>query len=47
MGHTVEDLVRELMRPMLKEWLDANLPGIVDRLVRQEIERIARNVDAA
>ena len=47
MGNTVEDLVRELMRPMLKEWLDANLPGIVDRLVRQEIERIARNVDAA
>ncbi|MFN4089627.1 MAG: DUF2497 domain-containing protein [Alphaproteobacteria bacterium] len=46
-GHTVEDLVRELMRPMLKEWLDANLPSIVDRLVRQEIERIARNADAA
>lgn len=47
MGHTVEDLVRELLRPMLKEWLDANLPGIVERLVRQEIERIGRNADAA
>jgi len=46
-GNTVEDLVREMLRPMLKEWLDANLPGIVDRLVRQEIERIARKSDAA
>src|SRR3546814_20322293 len=46
-GHTVEDLIREMLRPMLKEWLDANLPGLVDRLVRQEIERVARNADAA
>lgn len=46
-GNTVEDLVREMLRPMLKEWLDANLPSMVERLVRQEIERIARNADAA
>jgi cell pole-organizing protein PopZ len=38
----VEDSVRELLRPMLKSWLDDNLPGIVERLVRQEIERMAR-----
>jgi len=37
-----EGLAREMFRPMLKAWLDDNLPGIVDRLVRAEIERIAR-----
>jgi len=31
-----------MLRPMLKQWLDDNLPGIVERLVRQEIERVAR-----
>ncbi len=41
-GRTVEDLVRELMAPMLKEWLDANLAAVVERLVRQEIERLSR-----
>ena len=39
---TVEDLVKEVMRPMVKEWLDANLPGLVERLVRKEIERLGR-----
>ncbi|MFG1423409.1 DUF2497 domain-containing protein [Roseixanthobacter liquoris] len=39
---TVEDLVKEILRPMLKEWLDANLPAIVERLVRAEIERVSR-----
>lgn len=39
---TVEDLVKEILRPMLKEWLDKNLPDIVERLVRQEIERVSR-----
>ena len=38
----VEDSIREMLRPMLKNWLDGNLPGIVERLVRQEIERMAR-----
>lgn len=39
---TLDDIVREMLRPMLKEWLDDNLPGIVERLVRAEIERVAR-----
>jgi cell pole-organizing protein PopZ len=41
-GRTLEDMVLELMRPMLKQWLDQNLPPIVDRLVQKEIERISR-----
>ena len=41
-GNLIEDSVREMLRPMLKTWLDDNLPGIVERLVRQEIERMAR-----
>ena len=39
---TLEDLVREMLRPMLKSWLDDNLPGLVERLVRAEIERVSR-----
>lgn len=39
---TLEDLVREMLRPLLKNWLDDNLPTIVERLVRAEIERVAR-----
>jgi uncharacterized protein len=41
-SRTLEDLVREMMRPMLKTWLDDNLPRLVERLVRAEIERVAR-----
>jgi hypothetical protein len=41
-ARTLEDLVREMLRPMLKSWLDDNLPGLVERLVRAEIERVAR-----
>lgn len=41
-ARTLEDMVVELMRPLLKEWLDQNLPTIVDRLVQKEIERISR-----
>jgi cell pole-organizing protein PopZ len=37
---TLEGLVRELVRPMLKEWLDQHLPITVERLVREEIERL-------
>jgi cell pole-organizing protein PopZ len=40
-GPTLEDMVRELVRPMLKEWLDSNLPPMVERIVRAEIERVA------
>ena len=42
-GPTLDELARSLLRPMLKEWLDANLPGIVEAQVRKEVERIARN----
>ena len=41
-GRTLEDMVIELMKPLLKDWLDKNLPGTVDRLVQKEIERISR-----
>ncbi len=41
-ARTLEDLVKEMLRPMLKSWLDDNLPGLVDRIVRAEIERVAR-----
>jgi cell pole-organizing protein PopZ len=37
---TLERLTRELMRPMLKEWLDQHLPMMVERLVREEMERL-------
>ncbi len=39
-GPTLEDMVRAELRPLVKEWLDANLPNIVERLVRAEIERV-------
>jgi len=41
-ARTLEDLVREMLRPMLKTWLDDNLPGLVERLVRAEIDRVSR-----
>ncbi len=41
-GQTVEGVVRELLKPMLKEWLDQNLPNIVEARVEAELERIAR-----
>ncbi|MBL28801.1 MAG: pole-organizing protein PopZ [Rhodospirillaceae bacterium] len=40
-GRTVEQLAAELMRPILREWLDQNLPSMVERLVRAEIKRLA------
>ncbi|WP_421723756.1 DUF2497 domain-containing protein [Bauldia sp.] len=39
---TVDGLIEELLRPMLREWLDKNLPPLVERLVRDEIERLSR-----
>ncbi len=44
-GPTIEDLVRDEMRPLLREWLDAHLPPLVERLVRAEIARIAGSED--
>lgn len=41
-ARTLEDLVKEMLRPMLKAWLDDNLPGLVERIVRAEIERVSR-----
>jgi cell pole-organizing protein PopZ len=38
----IEDAVREMIRPMLKAWLDDNLPSVVESLVRAEIQRVAR-----
>ncbi len=39
-GPTIADIVREEMRPMLKSWLDTNLPPMVERMVRSEIDRV-------
>ena len=41
-GRTLEDVTRELLTPLLKQWLDENLPRIVDAAVRDEVERISR-----
>jgi cell pole-organizing protein PopZ len=41
-ARTLEDLVKDMLKPMLKTWLDDNLPSMVERLVRAEIERVAR-----
>jgi cell pole-organizing protein PopZ len=38
---TLEGLVREMLRPMLREWLDANLPALVEQMVAREIARIS------
>jgi cell pole-organizing protein PopZ len=43
-ARTLEDLVKEMLRPMLKAWLDDNLPPLVEKLVRAEIERVARGI---
>ncbi|HEX6866435.1 MAG TPA: DUF2497 domain-containing protein [Caulobacteraceae bacterium] len=42
-GRTLEDLAREMLQPMLREWLDQNLPRIVEAAVRDEVERISRS----
>ncbi len=44
-GITLEQLVREICTPLLKQWLDSNLPYMVERIVKQEIERIATRSD--
>ncbi|MCA3627954.1 MAG: DUF2497 domain-containing protein [Methylobacterium sp.] len=41
-GRSLEDLVVEMLRPLLREWMDSHLPDIVERLVKAEIERAAR-----
>jgi cell pole-organizing protein PopZ len=44
LGPTIEDIVRQEIRPLLKDWLDTNLPPLVERLVRIEIERVVGRV---
>jgi cell pole-organizing protein PopZ len=44
-GRTVEQFFEDIARPILKKWLDANLPAIVERLVQKEIQKIARRAD--
>jgi hypothetical protein len=41
-NQTLEQLVKDVLRPVLKQWLDDNLPEIVDRIVQEEVERIAK-----
>lgn len=44
-NRTLEDIVKELLRPMLKDWLDANLPTLVHRIVEREVAKLAGRVD--
>jgi cell pole-organizing protein PopZ len=41
-ARTLEDVIKDMLQPLLKSWLDGNLPGLVEQLVRAEIERISR-----
>ena len=41
-GRTLEDLVVEMLKPMVKDWLDANLAEIVEQKVEEEVQRVAR-----
>lgn len=41
-GVTLEDIVRDMLQPMLREWMDENLPPMIERLVEKELERLAR-----
>ena len=41
---SLEDLVSSLIRPYLKEWLDANLPSLVERVVQKEVERLTSKI---
>jgi cell pole-organizing protein PopZ len=43
-GMTIEAMIRDMLRPMLKDWLDENLPALVERTVEKEIARISRGV---
>lgn len=41
-GITLEDIVREMLHPMLREWMDDHLPPMVERIVQKELEKLAR-----
>ncbi len=40
---TIEEMIREMLRPLLKEWLDSNLPHLVERVVQDEVSRLVRD----
>jgi hypothetical protein len=42
---TLEDLVREILKPLLREWLDQNLPYMIERMVKQEIEKMVNRAE--
>lgn len=44
-GRNLDDMARDMLRPMLKSWLDENLPALVERLVREEIKRLVNSHD--
>jgi cell pole-organizing protein PopZ len=44
-GITLEDMVRELLRPILKEWLDENLPYMIERIIKKEIEKMVNRAE--
>jgi cell pole-organizing protein PopZ len=44
-GRTIEDMVMESLKPMLRDWLDTNLPVLVEKLVEKEIRRLVRRAD--
>ena len=41
-GDTVESLVAEMLKPMMKAWLDANLPAIVEHIVEREVKKLTK-----
>ena len=43
-GITLEEIVRTELKPLLKDWLDKNLPTVIERLVQEELERVSRRV---
>jgi hypothetical protein len=45
-GRTIEQFVEDLVRPMLKEWLDEHMPPLIERIVEREIRKIARRAEA-
>ena len=44
-GITVEQLIVDLLTPMLRDWLDQNLPAVVERVVEQEVKKLARRAE--
>lgn len=44
-GQPVDQLVRELMQAPLKEWLEQNLPGVVERVVEEEVKKLAKRAE--